>query len=74
MHLDEGEDDRDCRTALERLGFSKDSIKDKEIGYRYYLKNTDPATNHPPRHMPFILKSYQDAMKNSEGINNHHLS
>ncbi len=74
MHLDEGEKDLDCQTALERLGFSKDPIKNKEIGYRYYLRNTDPAINHPPRHMPFILKSYQDAMKDSESINNHHLS
>lgn len=74
MHLDEGEDDRDCRVALERLGFTRDSEKDVDIGYRYYLKNTDPTITHPPRHMPFILKSYQDSPQNNKSTSNPQLS
>lgn len=69
MHLDEGEDDRDCRIALERLGFTRDSKRDAEIGFRYFLHNTDPTVSHPPRHIPFILKSYQDARQNKENTN-----
>lgn len=61
MHLDNSDDDRDCRSALEMLGFSKDPNKDTAMGYRYYLLNNDPIINNPPRHMPFILKAYQDA-------------
>lgn len=67
MHLDDSEEDKNCRLALERLGFSKDSEKDPEIGHRYYLRNIDPIINNPPRHMPFILKAYQDARVSKQG-------
>lgn len=69
MHLDDDENDMDCRLALEKLGFHKDKDADAELGYRYYLKNSDPILDYPPRHMPFILKAYQDTREiNNEAI------
>lgn len=66
MHLDNDETDLDCRLALERLGFCKDENEDLELGFRYYLQNDDPAINFPPRHMPFILKAYQNAREKNK--------
>lgn len=75
MHLDDEDgNDRDCQAALERLGFIRDPKKDTVMGYRYYLMNDDPVILDPPRHMPFILKAYQDARINQKDSGNPLLS
>ena len=60
LHIDENDDDKACICALENLGFTKDIKKDPNMGYRYYLINDDPILKSPPRHMPFVIKAYQD--------------
>lgn len=61
LHIDDNEEDRECRLALEKLGFSRDDEKNPDIGFRFYLQNLDPIIESPPRHMPFILKAYRDS-------------
>ncbi|MDX1357603.1 MAG: hypothetical protein R3232_02105 [Clostridia bacterium] len=72
LHLDNSDDDKTCMEALDILGFIKDPHKDPELGQRYYLINDDPILSAPPRHMPFIIKAYQDVKTKSKG-NNHPL-
>jgi len=74
MHLDDTEDDKACRAALERLGFIIDPKKDVDMGQRYYLVNNNPILKNPPRHMPFILKAYQDTRDRSTTAENSALS
>lgn len=65
LHLDDNEDDQICKQALESLGFTKDPQKNPDIGFRYYIINNNPIINEPPRHIPFILKAYQDVRENT---------
>ncbi|MBN2557315.1 MAG: hypothetical protein JXB33_01025 [Clostridia bacterium] len=60
LHLEEAEDDIDSMAALTSLGFIRKETKTDNMGYCYFLLNTDPEVNEPPRHMPYILKSYRD--------------
>ncbi|MBN1624058.1 MAG: hypothetical protein JW903_06790 [Clostridia bacterium] len=64
LHLEESEDDRQSMTALEELGFKRYSEKEDGKNIRYTLINEDPRLSEPPRHLPFVLKAYQEKYKN----------
>ncbi|HPJ21227.1 MAG TPA: hypothetical protein PLP30_04420 [Clostridia bacterium] len=60
LHLEEADDDKESMRALEELGFKRHSGKEPDGNIRYTIVNDDPRLSNPPRHMPFILKAYQD--------------
>lgn len=72
LHLDEDDDDKDCMEALEQLGYVRKIEKNADMGFCYFLTNNDPILDNPPRHMPYILRAYQNyskSLKNHSAFN-----
>ncbi len=63
MYLDEKSgEDSNCIEAAKRLGFIRGKC-DCDNNRCYFLMNNDPTLLMPPRHLPYILKAYQDFHK-----------
>ena len=59
LNIDDAADESEVCSALEQLSFSKRKDPGDGEGFTYILKNKDPRVSMPPRHIKYILRSYE---------------